>query len=57
MYKCCGLCRYCYCGDESDVSGFYCRILENELINIKHVYCDKGCIYFKFSWLMFIFGG
>ena len=56
MYKCCGLCRYCYCGDESDVSGFYCRILENELINIKHVYCDKGCIYFKFSWLMFIFG-
>jgi hypothetical protein len=56
MLKCCAHCKSFYFPDTDDVSGFYCRILENELINIKHVYCDKGCVYFKFSWLNFIFG-
>jgi hypothetical protein len=54
MFKCCAFCKSYYCADESDVSGFNCRILENK--KITEPYKDSGCVYFRFSLLMFIFG-
>jgi hypothetical protein len=32
MKKCCYLCRFCYCSDESDVSGLDCE--KNKVIKI-----------------------
>jgi hypothetical protein len=55
MIKCCRLCRFCYCADESDLSGFNC---EKNLI-IKIVDLDSLhflCYGFKFSWIKFLFG-
>jgi hypothetical protein len=56
MYKCCRLCRFCYCRDESDVSGFICekfisfKITELDII---HPFCWNG---FKLSLLKLIYG-
>jgi hypothetical protein len=58
MYKCCGLCRYSYCADESDVSGFDCeKFPDIKIINLDkiHEYC-KILNYFRFSLLKFLFG-
>ena len=35
MKKCCYLCRFCYCSDESDVSGLDCE--KNKVIKITDV--------------------
>ena len=45
MNKCCGLCKYSYCSDESDVSGFDC--IKNPVLKITdldsvHPLCYNG---------------
>lgn len=55
MFKKCRYCRYCYCGDEADVSGLDCR--KNKLFRIVetdkvHPYCDN----YKFSLLKLLLG-
>lgn len=49
MLKCCMFCKYSYCADESDVSGFDCR--KNKTIKLTeldqlHPYCMNN---FKLS--------
>jgi hypothetical protein len=51
MHKCCGLCRYSYCRDESDVSGFDCekfKLLKITELDRIHSYCKDN---FKLSLL------
>jgi len=55
IMKKCRYCRYCYCGDTSDVSGLDCEIITN----IKIVDPDKRveyCKSYKFSLIKFLFG-
>ena len=55
LKKCCRYCKYCYCGDESDVSGLDCsknvilRVIELDKV---HPFCDN----YSFSLLKLIFG-
>jgi len=56
MIKCCRYCRFCYCPDESDVSGLYCN--KNKIIKITdsdkiHKFCFGN---YRFSLLKFLFG-
>jgi len=53
--KKCRYCKYCYCGDTSDVSGLDCKI--NSLIKITEpdkIHCI--CLGYKFSLLKLLFG-
>ena len=52
--KKCKWCKYCYCADESDVSGLDCR--KNKALKITeldrvHVFCSG----YKFSLLKFLY--
>lgn len=56
MIKCCRYCKFCYCADESDVSGLSCSIQKwIKIVNpeILHPYCGN---FFRFSLLKFLFG-
>ena len=54
MFKKCRYCKYCYCSDESDVSGLDCR----KNVQIKIIELDKvlDCDNYKFSLLKLILG-
>lgn len=55
MYKCCGLCKYSHCKDESDVSGFDCDLfptLKITRLDDIHPFCIRG---FKLSLLKLIY--
>ena len=54
MFKTCRQCKYCYCSDESDVSGLDCR----KNVMIKIIELDKviDCDNYSFSLLKLIFG-
>lgn len=55
MFKKCRYCKYCYCGDESDVSGFDCAIIRTlKIIDLDkvHEYCDN----YKFSFWKLLLG-
>jgi len=54
MFKTCRYCTYCYCGDESDVSGLDCR----KNVQIKIIELDKvsDCDNYKFSLLKLLLG-
>jgi hypothetical protein len=54
--QCCAFCKYFYFPDTNEVSGFYCRLLENRMMKITHSYKNWGCVYFRFSLLNFLFG-
>ena len=54
MNKCCKFCRYSYCGDETDVSGFNCE--KNSVIRI--INTDKAhelCPGFNFGLMKLLF--
>ena len=57
MNKCCGICKYCYCDDETAIDGFCCykfktfKITELDRI---HPLCINE---FKLSWFQLFFGG
>jgi len=55
MYKYCRLCRFCYCVDESDVSGFDCekfKLLKITDLDKVHQLCLNG---FRLSLLKLLF--
>ena len=54
MHKCCRVCRYSRCFDESDVSGFDCekfKALKLNDLDKLHPYCLNG---YKLSILKYI---
>lgn len=55
MLRKCKTCKYSYCGDLSDVSGFNCRKFKTfKIINLDiiHPFCLDG---FKFSFLNILY--